>query len=277
MKLLTFLFSFGTVISAIANPDLDKMVATERHFAERAAETSTKDAFLEFAAKDGVLFLPDKINAIEYWKGRGPSTGLLAWAPNYADISANGLMGYTTGNWEFRPEGKGGEPKGFGEFITVWLRQPDGHYRFVVDIGIGHDRPKAFSTALSNVHGQSRDINSDRRSAADSANAFYAAIFSDGLAKAYENFATDDVRGFREGMMPIIGKKGVVSQVMNEKGKYDLAKRSTFFETADLAYNTNTYLKFVDGNVVEKGNTLQIWKLIDKKWRLVLDVFKPVP
>ena len=277
MKLLIFLLVMSMAITVTANPDLEKMVATERRFAERAAQTSTKEAFLEFAAKDGVLFLPDRINAIEYWKGRGPSTGLLAWAPNYADISANGLMGYTTGNWEFRPKGRDGEPQGFGEFITVWLRQPDGNYRFVVDIGVGHDRPSAFLTSLTNTQEPSREANAERRSAADSANAFYASIYRDGLAKAYENFATTDVRGFREGLMPIVGKKGLVSLTKKDKGKYDLAKRSSFFETADLAYNINTYRKIVDGKIVEKGNTLQIWKLIDKKWRLVLDVFKPVP
>ena len=275
MKLLILLLALSMAITA--NPDLEKMVATEQRFAERAAETSTKEAFLEFAAKDGVLFLPDRINAIEYWKGRGPSTGFLSWAPNYADISANGLMGYTTGNWEFRPKGADGVPEGFGEFITVWLRQPDGNYRFVVDIGVAHERPKVFSSSLANTHLISRDANADRRSAADSANAFYASIYSAGLAKAYENFATSDVRGFREGMMPVIGRKDLVSVVKKEKARYDLAKRSSFFETADLAYNTNTYRKFLDGKIVEKGNTLQIWKLIDKKWRLVLDVFKPVP
>jgi hypothetical protein len=277
MKLSVFLIIFAAVVSGYGRSDLDKMVGTERSFAQWAAEKGTKSAFLEFAAKDAVLFLPDRVNAREHWTARGQSTGLLSWAPNFADMSANGLMGYTTGNWEFRPKGKEGAAAGYGEFITIWLRQSDGNYRFVVDIGIGHEPPKVFSTNLANVREGSRDLHPDRRSAADSANTFYQSIYAEGLAKAYESFASGDIRAFREGAMPIVGKKDLVSNVKKDTAKYDLAKRSTFFETADLAYNTNTYRKLVDGKVVEKGNTLQIWKLSGGKWRLVLDVFKPVP
>ena len=265
------------VFVAEARADLNKMVATERSFAQLAADKGTKHAFLEFAAKDGLLFLPDKVNAVEYWKSRNESAGLLSWAPNFADISANGLLGYTTGNWETRPGGKNGEPAGFGEFITVWLRQADGNYRFVVDIGIAHDRPTAFSTKLAGPATLSTDLNTDRRSAADSASSFYAAIFYNGLPKAYETYADGEIRACREGKMPLVGKKDVISYLKKENGQYHLANRSIFFETADIAYNTNTYRKFVDGKVIEKGNTLQIWKLISGRWRLVLDVFKPVP
>jgi hypothetical protein len=186
-------------------------------------------------------------------------------------------MGYTTGNWEFRPKGKDSPATGFGEFITVWLRHQDGNYRFVVDIGVQHDRPQEYSTVLATSREASSKQNPNRRSAADSANTFYASMFSNGLAKTYEDFATSDVRAFREGLMPIIGKKDLISQVKKDKGKYDLTKRSTFFESADLAYNTTAYRKILDNKIVEKGNTLQIWKFIDGKWRLVLDIFKPVP
>src|SRR5688500_5719580 len=113
MQLLALIVILSAATGAYALSDFQKMVQTERSFARLAAEKGTKNAFLAFAAKDGVLFLPDKINAIEYWKGRPESTGLLVWAPNYADISANGLMGYTTGNWEFRPKGKESAAEGF--------------------------------------------------------------------------------------------------------------------------------------------------------------------
>ena len=56
-----------------------------------------------------------------------------------------------------------------------------------------------------------------------------------------------------------------------------MPKRSSFFGATDLAYNTNTYTKMVDGKAVETGNVMQIWKLVNGRWRIVLDIFKPVP
>ena len=278
MKFITCIFAvLISVFAALAQADVKKIVDTEHTFAQFAEENGTKAAFLEFIASDGLLFLPDKVNGREYWNGRGPSTGLLSWAPNYADISANGILGYTTGNWEFRPKGKTDEPAGFGEFITIWLRQPDGKYKFVVDIGVGHKKPDKYSTDWVTAADSRKDLNEKNSSAADNAGGFFMAITENGLAKAYEMYAVDEVRAFRDDMPPVIGKKALVSLMKSEKATYSVPKRSAFFGSADLAYNTNTYTKTVAGKTVERGNLMQIWKLINGRWRIVLDIFKPVP
>ncbi|MEP6787370.1 MAG: hypothetical protein ABJB40_02985, partial [Acidobacteriota bacterium] len=121
-----------------------------------------------------------------------------------------------------------------------------------------------------------KDQNEKGSSAADAANGFYAAIADEGLAKAYEKYASEDLRAYREDKQPFLGRKGIVSFIKGEKATFALPKRSSFFGSADIAYNTNTYTKTVDGKVVEKGNTMQIWKLIAGRWRIVLDIFKPV-
>src|SRR5687768_1658966 len=87
---------------------LEKVIETERAFATQSAAKGTKHAFLEYLADDGLLFLPDRVNGKSYWNARGESQGFLSWAPNYADVSANGIVGYTTGNWEYREKGKDG-------------------------------------------------------------------------------------------------------------------------------------------------------------------------
>jgi ketosteroid isomerase-like protein len=279
MKLTLLLISTLVLfaMTAIAQTDLQKMVDTEHEFARFAADKGTKSAFLAFITPDGLLFQPDKVNGIAYWNGRGESAGLLSWAPNYADMSANGIMGYTTGNWEYRAKGKDDEPGAFGEFITIWLRQPDGKYKFVVDIGIGHDRPAKYSTDWVTTSERSSDLNLKNSSAADSANGFYTMMASGGPVKAYKAYAIDDVRAFREEKQPFIGKKALLSALKDDKATYALAKRSTFFGSADIAYNLNTYTRSLKGKIVEKGNTLQIWKLVNGRWRIVLDVLKPVP
>lgn len=264
-------------VTCLGQSDLQKVVDTEHSFAKAAETRGTKSAFLEYLASDGLLFLPDKVNGREYWNKRAESTGLLSWAPNFADVSANGIVGYTTGNWEYRPKGKGDMPAGFGEFITVWQRQADGKYRFVVDIGIGHDKPQKYSEEWVTTAVATRDANEKNTSAADTAAGFFELATTKGAKKAYSAYASDEIRLFREGKMPFVGKKAALNAVKDEKGTLTLSKRSSFLGSADLAYTVSTYSRTDGGKVIEKGNYVQIWRLAGGKWRIVIDVFKPVP
>jgi hypothetical protein len=257
--------------------DLQKVVDAEHAFAAYAAEHDIKSAFLEYLAPDGVLFLPDKINGREHWSAREKSSGLLSWAPNYADVSSNGLLGYTTGNWEFRPKGKDDPPIAFGDFITVWLRQSDRKYKFVVDIGVGHAKPEKYSIEWTSPADKSQDPNTKNLSAADVANGFLDIATNQTLKKAYEAYASSDIRMYREDKLPFLGKKAAVKQAGSEKGELTLARKSSFFGAADLSYATSTYKRTLNGKIVEKGNYMQIWKLKNDKWMIVLDIFKPVP
>src|ERR1051325_9460741 len=92
MKTLYLLIILLTLAaSALGQSDLDKMVATERAFAQMAADAGTKSAFLKFMAPDAVVFEPDKVSANIVWSKREESADKLSWAPNYADISSNDI------------------------------------------------------------------------------------------------------------------------------------------------------------------------------------------
>lgn len=265
------------VASAFAQTDLQKLIETEHSFAALAAEKGTKAAFLGFLADDAVVFLPERTNAKTFWSARGESPSLLSWAPNYADVSANGIIGYTTGNWEYRAKGKEDAPSAFGDFITIWLRQPNGKYKFVVDIGVGHEKPEKFSSDWITSADKSNDMNEKNVAAADVANRFFESASKDGLRKAYQGYSADDVRMYREDKFPIIGKKNVLAEMKREKATVVFAKRSFFFGSADIAYIVNAYTRTDGGKTVEKGNFVQIWKLRNNHWQIILDIFKPVP
>ena len=274
---LVCLILLSTATFGQAQADLQKVVDTEKAFAKLAEEKGTKPAFLANLSNDAVLFLPDQVNAKEYWLNRAESKGLLSWAPNFADVSANGLLGYTTGNWEFRPNGKGDTPTAYGEFITIWQRQPDGGYKFVVDIGVGHEKRDVFSTAWTTTKHTLRDANDKKLAAADTASSFYGLIKDNRVAAAYKAYASDEIRMYREGKFPFIGKREALKALGQEKGKLVMSKRTTFLGSADLSYVVSTYSRTDGDKVVEKGNYMQIWKLEKGTWRIVLDIFKPVP
>src|SRR6476646_5675279 len=146
MKLLSILVLL--VISPIAlaqqsNPSaLKEMVETEQAFSKTAEVKNTRDAFMEFIADDGLLFRPNAVNG-KAWMNEHPVPAsdkhpLLAWQPVFAQMAIAGDLGFTTGPWEFKADIKDPKPAGYGHFVTLWKKQPNGTWRFVVDLGISH-------------------------------------------------------------------------------------------------------------------------------------------
>jgi ketosteroid isomerase-like protein len=118
------------------------MVNTEQSFSKMAEEQNARDAFLAFIADDGLLFRPGAVNG-KKWMQEHPvppsdKNPLLAWQPAFAGMSASGDMGFTTGPWEFKADRSDEKPSGYGHFVTVWKKQADGTWKFVVDLGISH-------------------------------------------------------------------------------------------------------------------------------------------
>lgn len=262
--------------SLTAQTDLQRMVDAEHAFAQLAADKDARTAFLAYMTEDAVVFVPEQTNAKPFWQAQTSKPYLLSWAPNFADISSNGILGYTTGNWEYRAKGKDDTPSDFGDFITLWLRQPDGRYKWVIDIGVAHEKPDKFSTEWTASSHASTEKNSVRQPTSNPAEEFYQLVAAKGVPKAYETFADDNIRSFREGSMPILGKKSVLNILKSDKAVIAFAKRSTAFASADLSYNLTYYTRTLNGRV-EKGNFLQIWKFYNGKWHIVLDVFKLIP
>ena len=130
----------GATTVTAASAALDSLVAAERAFAARSVEKGMRDAFLEFLAADGVIFRPLATNGRAVWEARGPIPATLVWEPAFAEVSAAGDLGFTTGPWELRPN-DAQRPTGYGHFVSIWQRQSDGTWRVAVDIGVSHAKP----------------------------------------------------------------------------------------------------------------------------------------
>ncbi|MGD9587550.1 MAG: hypothetical protein AB7Q37_10065 [Pyrinomonadaceae bacterium] len=237
-------------------------------------ENGPNAGFNGFLSEDAVLFRPGPVNGKKFLTSSriGPS-GVAARKIDFADISVNGLLGYSYGEWKLTQKLKTGEDVRNGQYATVWRKTPDGRYRAVLDIEISHDAadlprpPGPLPTAPV------RDRNERGWSAADTTmNFFRLSMASDGLGGAYRRFAAEDVRLLREGMPPIIGKRDVMKQT-ERYVSIEYPTQVTQFETADLAYSWNP-CKFSNSNEgLEEGHCLHIWKLRDEKWWIVLGVF----
>jgi ketosteroid isomerase-like protein len=269
------LFTLG--VGAQAQSDLQKLVDTENAFARTAAEKNTRSAFLEFLADDSIVFAPQRSNGKQVWLGRKDSPALLSWYPVFADISGNGLIGYTTGPWEFRPKGKDDLPAAFGHYMTIWQKQTDGNFKAVLDIGVDHPGASTSGAKLITVAARNRMSTSVATNAGDAAASFFETITDQGVIKAYKEFAADDIRLMRSSKAPFVGKKAALKELSQSKNVLSISKRIAFYGTDDIAYCTNTYTLAKDGQKVESGNFVQIWKYRDGRWAIVMDVFVADP
>jgi ketosteroid isomerase-like protein len=94
-----------------------------------------------------------------YSKVGGETT--LTWQPMKSDASASGDLGYTFGRYETAGKDKDGrEVKGYGVYVTIWKRQLDGSWRFVLDGG----NATPLHSASSGQGTESAKINSVPRS-----------------------------------------------------------------------------------------------------------------
>lgn len=123
-----------------------EVAAMEDAFCAMAKARGLNAAFTHFAAPD-VAFIdtdPRKFRGPAAVQERmGPDRpGLsLTWSALFTDVSADGTLGYNYGRYESRSPGPDGQERiRGGFFLTIWKRQPDGSWKYVMDTG-APDRP----------------------------------------------------------------------------------------------------------------------------------------
>lgn len=115
------------------------LLKADRDFSALSVKEGMFRAFLTFIADDGIILRDGSYPAKgkkaleEYYYGKSDSSFILSWEPSYEKISAGGDMGYTYGVWTNRV--KASNQVSRGTYVTIWLRQGDGSWKFVLDSG----------------------------------------------------------------------------------------------------------------------------------------------
>ena len=268
---------------------LAPVVEAEHAFAQFSIDRGMKDDFLNFAAPDGVVFRRGPVNAIELWKSRNPApAGLLTWWPTYADVSSAGDLGWTTGPYEFREKPTDEKPAGTGHFFTVWRRQPDGSWKFVLDLGIEHPAPGARETALrypawlknSKTASGAADASAAQRSLADAERSLAEDSLSKGMTTALLSRADETLRLYRQNTFPVVGREAARDTLkdMTEFVRWETLKTDVA-SSGDLGYAYGTYSVTPKGSdkPSEQGKYARVWRRQGKgPWRVVFNVATPV-
>ena len=264
MKSLCSLLLFAAL--AQLRPEWESLVEAERSFARTSLAQGIKPAFLSVLAEDSVIFRPQAVAGKKWFQENPGSPAQLSWAPEFADISAAGDLGYTTGPWEVRRTPQEA-PGGFGHYVTLWRRPATGEWKVVIDIGIGH----AQSPKPAKVDSPTLPLGVAPRqtSAAVERVRQSIAALDQATAAPSTKFAAD-VRLYRDGNFPLIGQKAALTHLAGSAGAVAMSQSGAFIsESADLGYTYGTA-----GN----ANYLHIWKKQrDGSWKIVLDLLNPLP
>lgn len=125
------MISLALLIAAAAP---QSAIEAERQFATMAQTQGMWTAFRSTAADEALMFVPQPTNAQQWLKDRRDPARAHMWWPAEAYASCDGNTAVTTG-----PSLNGKQP---GYFTTIWSRQPDGTWKWLLDHGDTLERPR---------------------------------------------------------------------------------------------------------------------------------------
>lgn len=267
-----------------SNEKLNSMISTEYEFAARALQVSSRDAFLDFIADEGILFRPAPVNGKEFLLKQNPRPGFLIWYPSYAFISKSGEIGCTTGPAEFK-KNLDSSSIWYGNFCTVWQLQKDGQWKFLIDGGTSNDKPANEMKKLD--YNPNKKENSpaefyssslaDKQLIFSTDEKFNSTLLNGEFVKAYADVVNQETRLLREDVYPIIGKDEIIKHVSGYNGKYKFEITDGKISNAgDFGYVYGS-LNVSDSKQSGKYNYIRMWKNDSGNWEIVIELFTPLP
>ena len=264
----------GMVPSASAQPEqgapaaaeMMKLVETERAFVQRAQRTNWRDAFLEYFA-DGIKgFEGEDVKARLRGRPAPPKELELWWEPRYGDIAASGEMGWLTGPVRTRlPQANAGEPD-FGNYASVWRRQPDGTYKVIEDVGVSTPEMAPFAPGFTRAPVASRYAGPQRgeegkESLLQSDSRLTTALRSSSQLDAYADAVAPLARLHRQREMPIVGRDAIAAWAKTRpawtSGETRFAEAA---QSGDLGYSWGSYAQPAAGAAPARASSFHSTK-----------------
>ncbi|CAN5645233.1 hypothetical protein BH24ACI3_BH24ACI3_15790 [soil metagenome] len=267
--ILIFIFS----ATGLSQNALREIKEAELSFINTARNAGPKQAFLAFLSADAVVFQPTAVNGLSVWQQMENSSVILERTPIFADISSNGVFGYTTGHWKSSLSETTDSAK-FGQYVTIWQRSETGSFKIALDITTTHEEISVkLLDKLRRSGKPPRDKNKKGPSAADATMDFFRLGNNQNqLGGAYEKYSSGSVRLLIDGDEPVYGKKDAVYK-MSRYRSMEFPTKIAMLEAADMAYVWNPCEFDNSAEGKENGSCLHIWKLQNKRWWLVVGVF----
>lgn len=140
------LFLLAIALTACTNTNRNaaeskKMVLkAEQDFNDLAATKGIAAAFYQFADSNATIkrehdtLIKGRENILKYYSGADYKYATVTWKPDFVELSADGTLAYTYGNYLWNSKTADGKTvEAHGVFHTVWKKQKDGSFKYVWD------------------------------------------------------------------------------------------------------------------------------------------------
>jgi ketosteroid isomerase-like protein len=127
------------------NNDPSILITTDKAFSQMSADKGLNAAFIYYAAdsvvkmREGKFPIIGKSEMTRIYHARPDSGMILKWKPVRADISKSNDIGYTFGDWELYLKDR--DTTLYGNYLSVWKKQTDGTWKYILDTGVNTPRP----------------------------------------------------------------------------------------------------------------------------------------
>lgn len=130
--------------ASCTKPDMEtlkkEITDTEKAFETMLAEKGFAEAFWYFADENAVIkrrndtLIIGRENIRAFYEKQKTDAVTLKWSPDFIDVSDDGTLAYTYGNYNWKTiDSAGVINEATGVFHTVWKKQPDGSWKYVWD------------------------------------------------------------------------------------------------------------------------------------------------
>lgn len=142
IMLFVFIIHLIALLSScinVKNPPTGVLLQADSAFSAMSVKEGMFKAFLYYIADEGVILrnnsFPDKGKEIlrQRFEGKSDTGFTLIWEPLYEKISESGDLGYTVGIHTSTIKTTGDISQ--GTYVTIWEKQKDGSWKFVLDTG----------------------------------------------------------------------------------------------------------------------------------------------
>lgn len=142
MRLIFFFFMLALQVSChertaqTSSASKEVLMQADRAFSRLSKEKGMVTAFLHYMDSNAVLLRPNLYpiagaDAQRFLKSTTDTGFTLTWEPQAADLAQSGDLGYTYGLYNFSSRDTSFQ----GTYVSIWKRQADGSWKYVLDTG----------------------------------------------------------------------------------------------------------------------------------------------
>jgi len=252
---------------------VNSLIKVETYFSNQVAKLGLNKAMVEIAAKNGVVFRPNPLNAIDYYSKQEPSDFELGWQPDFAIIAKSGDFGFTTGLFTVKKN----ESVTYGQYLSVWKAEKNRKWQLIIDAGTNHKKPieEPKPTFINPSDYKYPKLIGPKKIKMREDIVFSTdLLFGKALERSgnvsFNEFYAPNVRLLLPDVLPINGKANAIKFI--DESNQRVSCYPTFTDRAfsgDLAYTNG---KASIG--VNKYNYIRIWQIgEDMRWNIVVDMY----